>query len=164
MNRRHFILSGAALSGAMLITKTSKAEEVLSAKKEELCLMKMDQVTAEATYFARYEHFHILAIPISVLITPPAAGYKTRTSPLDQDSLDEKAFNEFIKESGLDGNSLRVHSHEVNFTQAELERIANGEKDVEITVLTPKGNLGHRFYFTASRSAIVKIQKGRSGK
>ncbi|MNU08099.1 hypothetical protein D3C72_2539940 [compost metagenome] len=57
-----------------------------------------------------------------------------------------------------------MHSHEVNFTQAELERIASGEKEVQITVKTPKGNIGHHFFFTAPRSAIVKIQRGREVK
>ncbi|MNL00857.1 hypothetical protein D3C87_1213040 [compost metagenome] len=161
MNRRNFILSSVLSGVALSAAKPAAAEP---GKKEELCVMKMDHVTAEATYFARYEHFHILAIPISVLIAPPAQGYKVRTSPLDQDSLDEKAFAEFIKDSGLDASSLRVHSHEVNFTQAELERIASGEKEVQITVKTPKGNIGHHFFFTAPRSAIVKIQRGREVK
>jgi hypothetical protein len=161
MNRRNFILTG-VLSGVALTTAKSALAAPASLNKEDLCVMKMDHVTAEATYFARYEHFHILAIPISVLINPPAEGYKVRTSPLDQDSLDEKAFAEFIKDSGLDASSLRLHSHEVSFSQAELERIASGEKEVKITVLTPKGNVGHHFFFTAQRSAIVKIQRGRA--
>jgi hypothetical protein len=160
MNRRHFVF-GTALTGFALATAGTSMAEPTPQKPEELCLIKMDQVSAEATYFSRYEHFHILSIPLSVLIKPSAEGYTTRTSPLDQESLDEKAFAEFIKDSGLDGPSLRKHSHEVKFTKEELERIASGEKEVKITVLTPKGNVGHHFYFTASRSALVKIQRGQ---
>jgi len=160
MNRRNFVF-GTALSGLAIALPGRSIAEPTSVKSEDLCLIKMDQVSAEATYFSRYEHFHILSIPIAVLINPPAEGFKIRTSPLDQDSLDEKAFAEFIKDSGLDGPSLRKHSHEVNFTKEELERIASGEKEVKITVLTPKGNVGHYFYFTASRSALVKIQRGQ---
>jgi hypothetical protein len=162
MNRRNFVFSGVLSGLALSLAKPALAAP--AAVKEELCVMKMDHVAAEATYFARYEHFHVLAIPIAVLIAPPAQGFKVRTSPLDQDSLDEKAFAEFIKDSGLDASSLRVHSHEVTFTQAELERIATGEKEVQITVQTPKGNLAHHFFFTAPRSAIVKIQRGRGAK
>ncbi|WP_413587162.1 twin-arginine translocation signal domain-containing protein [Bdellovibrio sp. HCB274] len=160
MNRRHF-LKGAALTGAALTMSKNVLAAELPVATGEACLIRMDQVTAEATYFARYEHFHILAIPLSVLIKPSDNGYTTRTSPLDQASSDEKAFNEFIKETGLDGGSLRTHSHSVTFTKNELERIADGEKEVKITVMTPKGNLAHHFYFTASRSALIKIKRGR---
>lgn len=51
-----------------------------------------------------------------------------RTTTLDQGSLDEKAFAEFIKETKLNGSSLRKYSHEDKFTQSELQRIASGEK------------------------------------
>lgn len=164
MNRRHFMLLS-ALSGVMLSwTRFLKAAPSSAVPSEDLCLLKTDTVTAEATYFARYEHFHTLAIPLSVLINPPASGFTTRTSPLDPESLDEKAFTDFVKETGIDGPSLRKHSHEVKFTHDELERIASGEKEVKITVLTPKGNLGHHFFFTASRSAQIKIQRAREAK
>jgi hypothetical protein len=121
----------------------------------------LDFVTAEATYFARYEHFHLLSIPVSVLIKPPAEGYVTRTTTLDQGALDEKAFNQFIEETKLNGPALRRHSHEVKFSTEELQRIASGEQDVEVIIKTPKGNLAHKFYFTASKSALVKIRRGR---
>jgi hypothetical protein len=160
MNRRHFLKSAALAGTALTMANKSLAAEA-TAKNDETCLIRMDQVTAEATYFARYEHFHILAIPLSVLMAPSDKGFTTRTSSLDQASLDEKAFNEFIKETGLDGDSLRTHSHSVTFTKDELERIASGEKEVKITVMTPKGNLAHYFFFTASRSALVKIKSGR---
>ncbi len=163
MNRRHF-LKNATVAGATLALSNKSLAVSTPAQPEDTCQIRMDQVSAEATYFARYEHFHILTIPVAVLVNPPEQGYSTRTSVLDQDSLDEKAFNEFIKETGLDGASLRIHSHAVTFTKEELERIANGEKDVKITVMTPKGNIAHYFYFTASRSAQVKIQRGRAGK
>jgi hypothetical protein len=162
MNRRHFVVSGVLSGLALSIGKVAKAQTL--ATPSESCDLRMDYVTAEATYFSRYEHFHILAIPISVLAAPKPEGYKVRTSPLDQASLDEKAFEDFIKESGLDGASLRKHSHEVTITKEELERIASGEKNVKITVPTPKGNLAHHFFFTASRSALIKIQRQRAGK
>lgn len=163
MNRRFFLLSGLASSALFAFTKKADAEPASGDAAKNICLMKMDEITAEATGFTRYEHFHQLSVPIAVLINPPKEGFKIRCSTLDQGSLDEKAFNEFIKETGLDP-SLRFHSHEVKFTQDELNRIASGEKDVKITVLSPKGNFAHDFTFTAPRSAIVKIQRGRAKK
>lgn len=164
MNRRHFVLTGVFSGLAWTVACASKAvAQIQSGPKNttDSCELRMDYVTAEATYFSRYEHFHILAIPISELVNPKPEGFKVRTSSLDQGSLDERAFEQFIKETGLDGASLRHHSHEVSITKDELERIATGEKNVKITVPTPKGNLAHHFYFTASRSALVKIQKQR---
>ena len=142
----------------LLFAKTSGAAPAVAT---ETCAPTLDSVTAEATYFARYEHFHILAIPVSILISPPETGYKVRTSTLDQGSLDVKALKQFTEETGLDYEGLKNHSHEVRFTQTELERIASGEKEVKITVKTPKGNLAHEFFFTAPRSALVKIQRAR---
>lgn len=123
--------------------------------------MKLDEISTEATGFTKYEHHHQLAIPISVLINPPDEGFKVRTSTLDQGSLDEAAFKSFLKESGLD-ESLRFHSHEVKFTKDQLNRIASGEKEVKISVLSPKGNPAHDFFFTAPRSAIIKVKRGRA--
>jgi hypothetical protein len=127
----------------------------------DTCMPGLDFVSSEATYFARYEHFHLLSIPIAVLIELPREGFTTRTTTLDQGSLDEEAFNQFIKETKLNGPALKRHSHEVKFTQEDLRRIASGEANVEITVKTPKGNLAHKFHFTASRSALVKISRGK---
>jgi hypothetical protein len=161
MDRRSFVFSSVLTglsAGVSLVGKAAQAQPT-APKSDELCPLKMDSVLAEATYFSRYEHFHLLAVPVSVLAHPPAQGYQTRTTALDQDSLDEDAFAKFIKESGLNGASLRHHSHEVHFTPEELARIARGEKNVKITVPTAMGNLAHIFYFTATRCALVKIGK-----
>lgn len=159
MKRRDFLAS-TLLTGAVLL----KAKSAHAAPKPpEVCVPGLDYVSAEATYFARYEHYHLLSIPVSVLMNPPADGFKVRTSVLDQDSLDVEALEKFLKETGL-SSALRTHSHEVSFTQKELIRIGDGEANVEITVPTPKGNLAHRFYFTATKSALVKIKKARASR
>lgn len=157
MNRRLFLKS-AAVGSVVLVGK-----EALATSAETTCLPGLDHVSAEATYFARYEHYHLLSIPVSVLISLPAKGYTTRTSTVDQASLDMEAINQFIKETGM-SDSLKTHSHKVEFSQDDLKRIAAGEKEVEITVLTPKGNLAHRFYFTASPSALARIKRARGAK
>ncbi|RYZ72763.1 MAG: hypothetical protein EOP05_10665 [Proteobacteria bacterium] len=161
MNRRLFLFSTAA--SAVTLAFIEKINAAPLASDPSQCLVKLDEISAEATYFSRYEHHHQLAIPVSALILPPKEGFKTRTSVLDQGSLDVKAFEQFIKESGL-SPALRTHSHEVNFTREELDRIATGEKEVKVTVPTPKGNIAHEFFFTAPRSAIIKVQRGRGSK
>ena len=160
MKRREFIAS-TLLTGAVLL----KARSAVAApiKPAEVCVPGLDFVSAEATYFARYEHYHLLSIPVSILMNPPVDGFKVRTSVLDQDSLDVEALDKFLKETGL-SSALRTHSHEVSFTQKELIRIGDGEANVEITVLTPKGNLAHHFYFTATKSALVKVKKARASR
>lgn len=155
MNRRLFLSSSLTLGSALLI-----GQESIANPESAVCVPGLDFVSAEATYFKAYEHYHLLSIPVTTLITLPEAGFTTRTSILDQGSLDVEAIEKFLKETGLSA-SLKTHSHEVKFTQAELQRIASGEKEVEITVLTPKGNLAHRFYFTASPSALAKIRRAR---
>ena len=42
--------------------------------------------------------------------------------------------------------------------------IASGEKQVKISVLTPKGNFAHNFFFTAPSSALIKIARAREAK
>jgi hypothetical protein len=170
MKRREFLASTLLTGAVLLEARTSLAAPKPAAKpttapgtQPETCTPGLDFVSAEATYFARYEHYHLLSIPVSALMNPPADGIKVRTSTLDQDSLDVEAFEKFIKETGLT-NALRTHSHEVHFKQDELIRIANGEEKVEITVPTPKGNLAHRFYFTATKSALVKVKKARAAR
>lgn len=163
MNRRFFILSGIASGSLFSLFNKAVGAPSDDAAAKVACLMKQDEITAEATGFTRYEHFHQLSIPLAVLINPPAEGFKIRCSMLDQGSLDEEAFNKFIKETGLDP-SLRYHSHQVSFTREELDRIASGEKDVKIRVLSPKGNFAHEFFFTAPRSALIKIKRGREAK
>lgn len=115
MNRRLFLASAFTASGSILLLDRSLALAAPSVSPTEPpCTVKQDEISAEATYFSRYEHHHQLAIPVSVLIAPPKEGFTTRTSTLDQGSLDSKALDQFLKESGL-SQSLRFHSHEVTF-------------------------------------------------
>ena len=129
----------------------------------EVCVMRLDEITADSTGFSRYEHYHVLALPLAVLITPPAEGFKIRCSPLDPASLDLEAIDQFLKETGLD-ESLKQHSHEVSFTQADLNLIATGQERVKIAVLSPKGNPAHEFFFTAPASAVIKIKRAREAR
>ncbi len=161
MNRRLFMFSG--LASGLTLSFVNKSFALPVAPPPPECLLKVDEITAEATGFTRYQHFHNLSLPVSVLIAPPEAGFKIRTSILDQGSLDEAAFAQFIKETGIDP-SLRYHSHLVSFTKEDLGRIASGEKEVKIGVLTPMGNFAHNFFFTAPPSALVKIKRGRQAK
>ena len=159
MNRRNFLLSTLATSATLSLLANSEA--AVAAPVVDTCILMPDQIFAEATGFVRYEHHHQLVLPVSVLIHPPEEGFKIRTSTLDQGSLDEKAFKDFLKESGLD-DSLRFHSHEVKFSKEELNRIAIGEKNVKIAVKTPMGNFGHEFFFNAPKSVLIKVKRGRT--
>ena len=160
MKRRLFLTSALVSTGTLLLPN---APALALASDPQICVPTgLDFISAEATYHSRYEHFHLLSIPVAVLIEAPTAGYKVRTTPLDQGSLEEAAFMQFIKESGLSEEGLRHHSHEVNFTHDELVRIGRGEKEVEIKVMTPCGNLGHRFYFTATQSAVIKVKRAKA--
>ncbi len=149
MDRRTFIASSLLSTGFLSFVSSA----------DEICAPSTDIVSAEATFFSRYEHYHNLSLPLSVLINPPVNGYKTRTTLLDQESLDKAAFDKFIKESGLPGPTLQHHYHDVLFSQEDLVRIASGEKNVEIVVLTPKKNLAHRFYFTVSAAGLIHIKR-----
>jgi hypothetical protein len=126
-----------------------------------LCLVRESEIHTESVDTPFYEHFHTLAIPVSALISPPQEGITVTTSVVDQGSYDVSGFKKFIASSGLKADSLQSHSHPVKITQDQLQRIANGEKDVEIRVISKAGNYVHNFLVTAPRSAIVKVQKGR---
>lgn len=159
MKRRSFLVSTLASTGALLLPSVSVLAKEQPGESPLGLSEGVPYVSAEATYFARYQHFHLLSIPLDVLIEAPKDGYATRCSPLDQASLDEVAFAKFLDETGLKDEALRHHSHLVKFTQQDLLRIGSGEENVEITVMTPGGNLGHRFYFTAPKSAVLNIQR-----
>ncbi len=165
MNRRKFLSATASVTAAACILgETSRT--LASPTAQELppnpCIPDLDYISGEATGCTRYEHFHRYSIPVSALINPAAEGYTARTTILDQPSLDEKALMQFLKETGLNEAGIRFHSHEINITQEQLERIAQGEKEVAVEVRTPKGNFGHIFYFTATQSALIKIARARS--
>lgn len=161
MKRRQFLTNSLLAGATLMMSETLLAAPSVTAPTASSCLPDLSVVTAEATYFSVYEHYHLLSIPVSILMNPPETGYTTRTSTLDQGSLDVISFEKFLKESGLP-EALRTHSHEVKFSQKELLRIGDGEKDVEVVVKTPKGNLAHRFYFTATKSSLIKINRARS--
>jgi hypothetical protein len=165
MNRRKLLsVTTSAAAVAYLLAKSSKA---LSApapvKLMNPCIPDLDYISGEATGCLSYEHFHRFSIPVSYLINPPPEGFTERTSDLDQASLDVKALDKFLKKTGLKEKDIRFHSHLINVTQEQLERIALGEKEVAVEVKTPKGNFGHIFYFTATQSALIKIARARSG-
>jgi hypothetical protein len=121
--------------------------------------MRQSEFTAENTDSPFYEHFHQLSIPTKSLYQPPADGIVVKTSPVDQGSYDIEGFKKFISSSGLNPEVLRKHDHEVKITREQLERIASGEKSVEIRVISKKGNYVHNFIITAPPSALAKIRK-----
>ncbi|MCC6137886.1 MAG: hypothetical protein IT287_04590 [Bdellovibrionaceae bacterium] len=157
MSRRLF-LSTAAIAA---LTMKSYSAESNTTPPDDPCIPDLDSISAEATGSLRYVHFHRVSIPVSALIDPPQEGFEVRTTTLDQRSLDEVALMKFLKETGLKEKDIRYHSHSVKITQAQLEQIAQGEKNVEVIVKTPKGNYGHTFFFTASQSVLIKIQRAR---
>ncbi|MCB0412363.1 MAG: hypothetical protein KDD22_07545 [Bdellovibrionales bacterium] len=166
MNRRKFLASTTTMTAAAcLIGKSPRACSAPASpgQQEDPCIPGLDYISAEATGCLRYEHFHRFSIPVSALIAPPAEGFIGRTTTLDQLSLDVVALHKFLEDTGFNEKMIRFHSHEVKITPEQLERIAQGEKEVAVEVKTPKGNFGHIFYFTASQSALIKIVRARSG-
>ena len=128
------------------------------------CLAKESEFATESKDTPFYEHFHTLSLPVSALINPPKEGLTVFTTEVDQGSYDVAGFKSFLKTSGLKAEKLQNHSHDVLITQDQLTRIANGEKEVEIKVISKAGNYVHNFVITAPRSAIVKVLKARSRK
>lgn len=165
MNRRNFVMSAAIVTA--VTTLIGKGTRVLAKPLPKSlvnpCIPNLDYISAEATVCQRYEHFHRFSIPVSALINPPAEGFTERTSNLDQPSLDEVAFQQFLKDSGISEGELRFHSHSITVTQEQLERIAQGEKNVAVELIGKNNKLSHVFYFTASQSALIKIARARSG-
>lgn len=163
MKRRTFIATASA-SLAALAARAYGAPAPIKPDQANPCIPDLDSISAEATGFLRYEHFHRLSIPVAALISPPAEGLEIRTTNLDQRSLNEVQLKKFLKETRLPEADIRYHSHAVKISQAQLEEIARGVPKVAIEVRTPKGNFGHIFYFTATKSALIKIQRARSGR
>ncbi len=93
MNRRSVLVSNFWTGLGLVLTPRA-----FSAPKAESCVLHADELITQSTGFTRYEHYHIYTLPLAVLISPPSAGYKVRTSSLDPDSLDTAAFEEFLKE------------------------------------------------------------------
>lgn len=133
----------------------------LAGPKAELCLVKLSEISAESTDSPFFEHYHQLAIPVASLIQPPATGIVVKTSPVDQGSFDQETLSKFAASSGLDAAKLQRHSHSVALTRSDLSRIADGEKNVEIRVISPNKNYVHNFFFTAPPSLLVKVRRAR---
>jgi hypothetical protein len=125
------------------------------------CLVDVTHIGSESHDSPFFEHYHVLALPLASLLVQPAQGIVVKTSPVDQGSYDAAAFEAFIAASGLDKRQLQHHQHDVAITKNQLERIAAGEKDVELRVISPNGNYIHNFLVTAPPSVLVKVRKAR---
>lgn len=121
--------------------------------------MLQSEFSLENTDSPFYEHYHQLSLPVQALLNPPSEGIVIKTSPVDQGSYDVAGFNKFITASGLKAEVLRKHDHDVRITREQLERIAAGEKAVEIRVISKAGNYVHNFIITAPPSALAKVRK-----
>jgi hypothetical protein len=158
MNRRELLaLSGFAI--AMGFTSRSKADP-----QAVVCLAKQTDLTVESNESPFYLHYHQLSIPVAALLKQPDQGIVVKTSIVDQGSYDVTAFKKFIADSGLDPAKLSAHSHDVKISKAELNRIAAGQKDVEVRVISASGNYVHNFLITANPSTLAKVRRFQQGK
>lgn len=156
-SRRTLLLTG-LLAAVTTKLSTAFAQAATPAQTVD-CLMRQSEFSLENTDSPFYEHFHHLSIPTKALIKPPAEGIVIKTQPVDQGSYDVEGFNKFIASSGLKAEVLRKHDHDVKITREQLERIAAGEKAVEIRVISKAGNYVHNFIITAPPSALAKVRK-----
>jgi hypothetical protein len=158
--RRALLLSG--LIGGVTAKLSAAFAQSVAPAQTVACLMRQSEFSLENTDSPFYEHFHHLSIPTQALIKPPAEGIVVKTQPVDQGSYDVEGFNKFIASSGLKAEVLRKHDHEVKISRDQLERIAAGEKAVEIRVISKAGNYVHNFIVTAPPSALAKVRKFRT--
>lgn len=128
------------------------------------CSAPSSAVHTENTDSPFFEHYHQLSVPVQALIKPPIDGIIVKTLPVDQGSYDVEGFDQFVASSGLKADDLRRHAHEVSLSREQLERIAQGEKDVEIRVISKNGNYVHNFLITATPAVLARIRKQRAGK
>lgn len=156
---RRRLLAGAGVAALCLQTRGALADTV-----EAPCFLRADELTTESVESPFYEHFHQLTIPLEALVEPPAEGLVIRSGPVDQGSYDVEAFEKFIRSSRLDEKALVRHQHDVMIAQDQLRRIASGEKDVEVRVISKNGNDVHNFLITAPPSALVKVKKHRKAR
>jgi hypothetical protein len=131
---------------------------MIQSRRDFLCVRLASEFSAENTDSPFYEHFHQLSVPVAALMNPPQDGIVVKTLPVDQGSYDIAGFNKFIASSGLKADSLRSHDHDVRISNEQLIRIAQGEKDVEIKVISQKGNYVHNFFITASPMVLATIK------
>ncbi len=150
-----------APQSALIKVQRGRRGQKLVSDTSVTCLVHESEVFAESHDTPFFEHFHTISIPVKALIEQPAAGIVVTTSAVDQNSYDVAQFASFIKSSGLNTANLKTHTHAVAITQSQLQRIAAGEKNVEIKVISKAGNYVHNFLVTAPRSAIVKIAKAK---
>jgi hypothetical protein len=121
-----------------------------------------DAITGVATESLEspfFDHFHQLTIPVEALIKLPAQGVQLKTSPIDLESYDSVQLEKFVKDSKLDQSKLLTHTHDVFVDQKTLSRIAAGEENVEIKVISARGNFVHNFKFTASPAIKTKLKR-----
>jgi len=163
MNRRSFISNSLLMTAVTVKSLESFSQtNTLTSANQDQCIPNLDYISAEATGFLVYEHYHRASIPVAALINPPRGGIKIKTTQLDQPSLDKVKVKSFLEKTGLQPNRILNHDHEFIVTQEQLERIASGEKEVKVNVKTPLGNFGHDFYFTATKSALIKVKRARN--
>ncbi len=150
--RRSFLNLASFAAAGLVVARPAFADDLV-------CLLHTDEFVTESGDSPFFLHYHTVAIPVAALIALPADGVRVVTTPVDQGSYDLEGFNQFIEKSGLDPGSLKTHHHEILVSQNELARIAKGEANVEIRVISPGGNYVHNFLVTAPPSALVKVRK-----
>jgi len=150
------------LGKSVLASLATGMPSAFAENSSEVCVMRASEFSTENTDSPFYKHFHQLSIPVAALIKPPVKGIVVKTLPVDQGSYDLEGFKKFIASSGLNAEALLRHDHEVAISSAQLIRIAQGEKDVEIKVISKKGNYVHNFFITASPMVLAKIRKQKS--
>ena len=142
----------------------SLASALVSPIQEASCVMHTGDLAVETQESPFFEHFHFLTIPMSALANPPDAGIVLTTTPVDQDSYDVDEFKKFIASSGLNEKNLLVHTHDIKLSKEQLQAIASGQKDVEVRVISQKGNYVHNFKITASPMVLATIKNKKSAK
>lgn len=142
----------------------SLASTLLSPAKDVPCIMHTGDLAVETQESPFFEHFHFLSIPLEALVKPPEAGIVLTTTPVDQDSYDVDGFKKFIASSGLNEKNLLVHTHDIKLSKDQLQAIASGQKNVEVRVISQKGNYVHNFRITASPMILATIKNKKAAK
>ncbi|WP_413587161.1 hypothetical protein [Bdellovibrio sp. HCB274] len=132
--------------------------------EQAACLAVQGEFVTESQDSPFFEHFHFLSIPVSALSTIPENGITLKTSTIDLASYDQETFKRFITETGLNAEALLKHSHEVKIDAAKLQAIADGQKSVEIRVISANGNYVHNFLITASPMILATVRKAKAKK
>jgi hypothetical protein len=128
------------------------------ANAAQTCSDAIIGIAVESSDSPFFEHYHQLVIPASVLIKIPEEGVRLVTTPVDSGSYNEDQLDQLVKQTRLNKEKLQTHSHEVFIDKASLERIAQGEKNVEIRVISASGNYVHNFIVNSSPAILAKIK------